>query len=357
MQQQTPASEHECPASVAKKGPGLNIVTIGCNSPHCHTLPQHATTNHNKPLPASMNALLASQPINSSWECMGPGLITLGIWWYSNVFVYFCICICICVCVYMSIFCMILLVMPFDIVWYLRATSTIFSEQVIMPFKADQTVLSTDTIRRAEKELCHGWHGFPTGHVFFVWCWYVLNQRFISFYHVSSYLDISGSSRVKLVGGIFTCFERTHLFIDLFKVSFTVLHVKTDQVLSYERQRTCFGQSKATSTKSGIELETRSSQTFSCFPLTVHGVQFLKVNIRVSKPLARCLWPSVTNWQWFRAENGKLRSLRGKSRILGRCYLWEVKRLLETQGKERGYCWASECCLHHWWLHMLSLEQ
>ena len=87
-------------------------------------------------------------------------------------------------------------------------------------------------------------------------------------------------------------------------------------------QRTCFGQSKTTWTKSGIELGAPSSQTFPCFPITVHGVQLLKINIRVSKPLARCLWPSVTNGQWFRAENGKLRRLRGKSGILGRCYLW-----------------------------------
>ena len=143
-----------------------------------------------------------------------------------------------------------------------------------------------------------------------------------TFYIVLSCFIISGYIWIKLVGGIFTCFQWTHLFIDLFKVSFTVLHVKTDQVLSYERQRTCFGQSKTTSTESGIELETWSSQTFPCFPLTVHGVQLLKINIRVSEPLARCLWPSVTNGQWFRAENGKLRSLRGKSRILGRCYLW-----------------------------------
>ena len=81
-------------------------------------------------------------------------------------------------------------------------------------------------------------------------------------------------------------------------------------------QRTCFGQSKTTWTKSGIELGAPSSQTFPCFPITVHGVQLLKINIRVSKPLARCLWPSVTNGQWFRAENGKLRRLRGKSGIL-----------------------------------------
>ena len=87
-------------------------------------------------------------------------------------------------------------------------------------------------------------------------------------------------------------------------------------------QRTCFGQSKTTWTKSGIELGAPSSQTFPCFPITVHGVQLLKINIRVSKPLARCLWPSVTNGQRFRAENGKLRRLRGKSGILGRCYLW-----------------------------------
>ena len=65
-------------------------------------------------------------------------------------------------------------------------------------------------------------------------CWTNVLYRFIMFHHIWIYLDHLG---FKLVGYIFTYFQRTHLFVDLFKVSFTVLHVKTDQVLSYERQQ------------------------------------------------------------------------------------------------------------------------
>ena len=119
---------------------------------------------------------------------------------------------------------------------------------------------------------------------------------------------------------------------------------------------TCFGQSKTTWTKSGIELGARSSQTFPCFPITVHGVQLLKINIRVSKPLARCLWPSVTNGQWFRAENGKLRSLRGKSGILGRCYLWmrsnvswrHRKKTVDTVEPVNVVCISGDFTYFHW---------
>ena len=118
-------------------GPGLSTVTIGCNSPHCHTLLEHATTNHNKPLLASMNALLASQQKTLHGNA---GALDLLPWVFDDIYMYLYIYVtlCIFVCVYMSLFCMILLVMPFDIVWYLWTTSAIFSEQVIMPFKADQ---------------------------------------------------------------------------------------------------------------------------------------------------------------------------------------------------------------------------
>ena len=100
----------------------------------------------------------------------------------------------------------------------------------------------------------------------------------------------------------------------------------------------------------------KPSQTFPCFPITVHGVQLLKINIRVSKPLARCLWPSVTTGQWFRAENGKLRSLRGKSGILGRCYLWmrsnvswrHRKKTVDTFEPVKFVCITGDFTYFHW---------
>lgn len=118
-------------------GPKLSTVTIACNSPHCHTLPEHATTNHNKPLLASMNALLASQQTTLHGNA---GALDLLPWVFDDIYMYLYICVtlCIFVCDYMSLFCVILLVMPFDIVSYLWTISAIFSEQVITPFEADQ---------------------------------------------------------------------------------------------------------------------------------------------------------------------------------------------------------------------------
>ena len=173
----------------------LSIVTIGCNSPHCHTLPHHSTTNHNKP-PASEHECPASVATkNSSWECMGPRLITLGIWWYLYVFVYLCNFMYICMCLYEFI-----LYDPVgDAVWYrlilvddisdLQRTSN-YAVQSGSKRSSGRTQSSGQRMNFARDGMA-----LQLGTCFSCgadMCWTNVLYRFIMFRHIWIYLDHLG---------------------------------------------------------------------------------------------------------------------------------------------------------------------